>query len=128
MTLQNGIFDILLGLALSLAMIPAMIIITIVLLVKQGRPLFYIAERMQAPTKSFGLIKFRTMIVVEGNSGVSGADKDARLTPIGAKLRSKRLDEMPQALEQKRAAISALLAPRPSAAMWSGSPSYTARS
>jgi lipopolysaccharide/colanic/teichoic acid biosynthesis glycosyltransferase len=63
---------------------------------REGRPVFYAAERMKTPTESFRLWKFRTMSVVEDDSGVSGADKAARVTPTGAWLRRRRLDEFPQ--------------------------------
>lgn len=112
MTLQKRIFDILLGLALSLVLVPGIVVVTIVLLIKQGRPIFYISERMQTPTKHFDLIKFRTMTIVDADSGVSGADKDTRVTPIGAKLRSKRLDEIPQLWNIFRGDIS-FVGPRP---------------
>lgn len=112
MTPQKRIFDILIGLALSVIMVPAIVIVTLVLLIKQGRPVFYIAERMKTPTQSFGLVKFRTMTVVERDSGVSGADKEARVTPVGAKLRAVRLDEMPQLLNIFRGDIS-FVGPRP---------------
>ena len=59
----------------------------IYLLIKQGRPIFYVAERMRAPGRSFMLWKLRTMTVVAENPGVSGGDKAARVTPMGRFLR-----------------------------------------
>lgn len=112
MTPQKRLFDIALALLLSVVLVPAIAVITLILLVKQGRPVFYVAERMKTPTQAFGLLKFRTMTVVEADSGVSGADKDARVTPMGAKLRRKRLDELPQLWNVFRGDIS-FVGPRP---------------
>ncbi len=66
------------------------------LLAKQGRPLFYIAERMHAPDRPFRLWKLRTMTLAPTDSGVSGGDKTTRITPAGRLLRRTRADEIPQ--------------------------------
>lgn len=79
---------------------------------KQGRPVFYVAERMKTPTESFGLLKFRTMTVVDSDAGVSGGDKSSRVTPLGAKLRARRLDEFPQLWNILRGDLS-FVGPRP---------------
>ena len=50
------------------------------LLVREGRPVFYLSERMRAPGRPFLLCKLRTMRVVASDTGVSGGDKTARIT------------------------------------------------
>jgi len=81
-------------------------------LLRQGSPIFYVAGQMKTPTQPVGLIKFRNMTVTEGDRGVSGGDKDSRITPMGAKLRSKRLDELPQLINILKGDIS-FVGPRP---------------
>jgi lipopolysaccharide/colanic/teichoic acid biosynthesis glycosyltransferase len=66
------------------------------LLWREGRPVFYVSERMRGVDQPFNLWKLRTMTVVPQTKGVSGGDKAGRITPIGRKLRRGRLDELPQ--------------------------------
>jgi len=96
MTPTKRLFDILFALAILPLILPVGLIVAAALLVTQGRPLFYAAERMKTPTQGFRLWKFRTMTTVTRDSGVSGAHKAARITPAGRVLRRFRLDELPQ--------------------------------
>lgn len=96
MTLSKRLFDILFALAILPLVLPVGLIVAAALLLTQGRPLFYAAERMKTPTRGFRLWKFRTMTTVARDSGVSGAHKAARITPAGRVLRRFRLDEVPQ--------------------------------
>ena len=112
MTPAKRIFDVLAALGLGLILLPVIALIALLVLLRDGRPVFYIAERMQSPTRAFGLVKFRTMTVVQGDSGVSGGDKSARITKMGGLLRGKRLDELPQLWNVLKGDIS-FVGPRP---------------
>ncbi len=112
MTPFKRFFDIISAIVLGTLLLPVMITVAVMILVRDGRPVFYIAERMRTPTQSFGLIKFRTMRPAAGDSGVSGGDKRNRLTRTGGMLRAKRLDELPQILNVLKGDIS-LVGPRP---------------
>ncbi|MCB2116706.1 MAG: sugar transferase [Rhodobacteraceae bacterium] len=96
MTPGKRLFDVLLALLLMVPLGALMILVALVLLVAQGRPLLYGAERMRSPDRPFTLWKFRTMRAAAADSGVSGGDKVARVTPLGRVLRRTRLDELPQ--------------------------------
>ena len=112
MTWRKRIFDIFFACLLVIILGPAILYLIVYILIKQGRPLFYVAERMKSPTEPFGLWKFRTMHIVDTDAGVSGGDKDNRITPVGARLRAKRLDEFPQLWNILKGDLS-FVGPRP---------------
>ncbi len=96
MTLTKRLMDLgLLALFLPFA-VPLGLLVAAVLLVTEGRPVFYVSERMKAPGQGFRLWKFRTMRADPSDWGVSGGDKAGRITTIGGCLRRSRLDELPQ--------------------------------
>lgn len=112
MTPQKRILDLFFVLLLVIALGPVLIGLILWLLIRQGRPVFYVAERMKSVDQPFRLWKLRTMTVVEEDAGVSGGDKAARITPEGAWLRSKRLDELPQLWNILKGDLS-FVGPRP---------------
>ena len=93
---------------------PIFVCVALLMLLKEGRPIFYVSERMKTPETSFRFIKFRTMYVaLEGqNAGVTGGDKADRITPIGRILRRFRLDEIPQIVNILKGDMS-FVGPRP---------------
>lgn len=109
--LKRG-FDIVLAVALSLLLALPFALLVLALLVVQGRPIFYVAERMKAPHQPFRLWKLRTMRVAATDSGVSGGDKSARIGAAGRILRRARLDEIPQLWNVLRGDMS-FVGPRP---------------
>lgn len=112
MTIRKRIFDLFFASLLVIILGPVLIFLIVYLLVKQGRPLFYVAERMKGPNQAFNLWKLRTMTVVDADQGVSGGNKAARVTPTGAWLRRKRLDEFPQLWNILKGDLS-FVGPRP---------------
>jgi lipopolysaccharide/colanic/teichoic acid biosynthesis glycosyltransferase len=89
-------FDIGLALVLGVLLAPLIVAVSLAVLIRDGRPVLFASERMKSPEIAFTLWKFRTMAPDPADSGVSGGDKHARITPTGAFLRAKRLDELPQ--------------------------------
>ncbi|MEL6464922.1 MAG: sugar transferase [Pseudomonadota bacterium] len=112
MTWRKRIFDLFFASLLVVILGPVIVYLACLIWLKQGRPLFYVATRMKSPTEPFGLWKFRTMTVVGEDQGVSGGHKKTRITPLGAKLRAKRLDEFPQLWNILRGDLS-FVGPRP---------------
>ncbi|MGH1354980.1 MAG: sugar transferase [Thalassovita sp.] len=112
MTFTKRLFDICAALALLLILWPLVIWLSALILIRDGRPVLYLSERMKTPTQGFLLWKFRTMTVVAQDTGVSGGHKASRITRTGAFLRKYRLDEIPQLWNVLRGDIS-FVGPRP---------------
>ncbi len=112
MTLGKRVFDLILASLLFVLLCPLMAWLAWRLWRTQGTPIFYAAERMSGPNKSFALYKFRTMTPVDTDQGVSGGHKASRITPLGAQLRARRLDEIPQLWNILKGDIS-FVGPRP---------------
>ena len=96
MTWGKRIFDVVLALVLIIPTLFILAVLVVVLLLVEGRPIFYVSKRMTTPTRSFGLIKLRTMQHDPVNSGVTGGDKNKRISRLCRGLRKSRLDELPQ--------------------------------
>lgn len=113
MTPAKRALDLLLAGMLALFLLPLLVGLLIVLALTEGRPLFYISERMHSPTRAFGLIKLRTMPTgTDRVGGVTGGDKQRRLSRMHRLLRRSRADEIPQLWNVIRGDMS-LVGPRP---------------
>lgn len=112
MTLAKRFCDVLLAVVLGLILLPVAAGVALILLLRDGHPIFYISERMKTVDEGFNLVKFRTMSGVAKDSGVSGGDKSGRVTTTGTYLRRKRLDEIPQIWNVLKGDIS-FVGPRP---------------
>ena len=71
-------------------------IVAIIIKIKMpGGPAFFCQKRVGLNGNLFTCHKFRTMTVKHGGSSVSVAG-DSRITPLGAKLRHYKIDELPE--------------------------------
>ena len=85
----------------------------LVLLLSQGRPVLFRQSRIGLNGLPFDILKFRTMRSPQpGEAEVTSGDADVRITPIGAALRRRRIDELPQLWNVVRGDMS-LVGPRP---------------
>lgn len=74
---------------------PVLLIVAILVKIKMpGGPAFFVQKRVGKGGELFNCHKFRTMTVKHNGSTVSVAG-DSRITPLGAKLRHYKLDELP---------------------------------
>jgi Undecaprenyl-phosphate glucose phosphotransferase len=112
--LKRGL-DIVLGSALLFVASPFFAIVAILIKVRGGSgPVFYHQERMSLDGKTFRMWKFRSMShEAEKETGpVWAAAEDPRRTPVGAWLRRRNLDELPQLINVVLGDMS-LVGPRP---------------
>jgi lipopolysaccharide/colanic/teichoic acid biosynthesis glycosyltransferase len=78
---------------------PVFLLATIAILLEDGRPVFYVQQRLGFRGRVFGVVKFRTMCHdAEWQTGacLSKGDADPRITRTGRFLRRTGLDEVPQ--------------------------------
>lgn len=74
---------------------PILLIVALLIKCKMPGPVFFIQQRVGKDGKLFACHKFRSMTVGHHGSSVSVAG-EARITPLGAKLRRFKLDELPE--------------------------------
>ena len=95
MTLK-WIFDRIVSLIGLLCLWPVLIVVAILIKIKMpGGPALFTQKRVGRHGKLFTMHKFRSMTVSHSGSSVSVAG-EARITPLGAKLRKYKLDELPE--------------------------------
>lgn len=74
---------------------PIILVTAILIKIKMpGGPVFFVQKRVGKDGKLFNCHKFRSMTVSHNGSTVSVAG-DSRITPLGAKLRHYKIDELP---------------------------------
>ena len=74
---------------------PVLLVVAVLIRIKMpGGPVLFVQKRVGLGGELFDCHKFRTMTVNHGGSTVSVAG-DSRITPLGAKLRHWKLDELP---------------------------------
>ena len=106
------IFDRVVSLVGLLFLWPVLLIVAVLVKVKMpGGPAFFVQKRVGLGGKLFDCHKFRTMTVKHNGSTVSVAG-DSRITPLGAKLRHWKLDELPGLWDVLRGKMS-FVGPRP---------------
>jgi lipopolysaccharide/colanic/teichoic acid biosynthesis glycosyltransferase len=105
----KGWLDRLLALWLAVTLLPVFLCICILLLVSQGRPLFFIQARSGKNMSMFRLVKFRTMLPSE-NKELS--IKDKKFTFFGRFMRNTGIDEIPQIYNIMKGDMS-FVGPRP---------------
>jgi putative colanic acid biosynthesis UDP-glucose lipid carrier transferase len=113
------VFKRLLDLAIALPVLvvsaPLLILITLWIRFDSKGPALFRQARLGQSGRPFGILKFRTMNVVEdGACVVQAARNDARITRAGKFLRASSLDELPQLLNVIAGEMS-LVGPRPHA-------------
>lgn len=108
------LFDLAVATTGLLVTLPIQLLIALVILLVEGRPVFFTQQRLGLNERPFKLVKFRTMVRdAEKATGAVWASKDdPRVTRLGRFLRRTRLDELPQFWNVVKGEMS-LIGPRP---------------
>ena len=109
--LFKRIIDIICSLIGLIILSPIFLIVSILVYIKLGSPIFFTQERVGKDGKIFKMIKFRTMLDSTNKFGKL-LDDEERLTPFGKTLRSTSLDELPELINVLKGEMS-LVGPRP---------------
>ncbi len=110
-TFFKPFFDRLFALLLFLLLSPIFMIVSVLIYLKMGRPIFFVQNRPGKEKKIFATYKFRTMTQERDVEGALLAD-EKRLQGLGKLIRSLSLDELPQLLNVLKGEMS-FIGPRP---------------
>jgi len=112
LSLKRGI-DILGALVGLVILSPLMMLFAFLIRLESPGPVFYCQERMGLDGRAFQVIKYRSMRQDAEKNGPGWTTKDdPRRTKLGAWLRSKNIDELPQLINVLLGEMS-LVGPRP---------------
>ncbi len=101
------------SLALLVLIAPFALIFLPILIVLNGRPLFFKQKRIGLNNRPFVRYKLRSMVVdAEKNGALWAKPNDARITRVGRFIRKTRIDELPQLINILKGEMS-LVGPRP---------------
>ena len=99
-------FDLLIALALLVILSPLLLIISLLIFINIGKPIFFLQERPGKAGIIFNIVKFRTM---SNNHDLIEAD---RINYLGKMLRVTSIDELPELWNVIKGDMS-LVGPRP---------------
>lgn len=120
--LAKRVMDITVSLTLLIVLSPLILVVALLVLICDGRPVLFIQDRAGIHGAPFRMIKFRTMVPAGGENAceqesrngltVPKSRHDPRITRLGRILRRTSLDELPQLLNVFSGKMS-LVGPRP---------------
>lgn len=90
------VFDRLVAFVGLVVLLPVLLVVAVLIRLRMpGGPVIFRQKRVGKDGRLFTMYKFRSMVVHHGGSSVSVAG-ESRITPLGAKMRHYKLDELPE--------------------------------
>lgn len=108
---MKRLFDIVGALAGLILLSPVIAVLWVLIRRRMGSPVLFRQTRPGKDGKAFEMVKFRSMRDALAADGTPLPDAE-RMTPLGAKLRSSSLDELPELINVLKGEMS-LVGPRP---------------
>ena len=107
-------FDVFLSLIAIIITSPIFLIVSLLIKLEDGGPVFYKQTRVTKNGKEFDILKFRSMIVNAEKNGevIPAKGRDPRITKVGRIIRATRIDELPQIINIIKGDMS-IVGPRP---------------
>lgn len=110
---MKRLFDIIASLIGIIILSPFFVLISLMVMISSGFPVFYLQSRVGKGNRDFKVFKFRTMFRKADTKGLlTVGGRDERITPIGYFLRKYKFDELPQLFNVLLGSMS-LVGPRP---------------
>ena len=110
-SINKYLLDRFVSLAILIMVLPIFIFISFLIIIKMGKPVFFIQKRVGYKGKYIKIIKFRTMNNKKNSKGELLED-NMRLTVLGRFLRKTSIDEIPSFINVLKGDMS-LVGPRP---------------
>ena len=104
-------FDIVLSIFAIFLLFPFFLVVSFLIVIDSGFPIFFLQKRIGRSAKEFNIIKFRTMKTNNENITIT-VSNDSRITRIGKYLRKTKIDELPEILNVLFGQMS-FVGPRP---------------
>lgn len=105
------VFDVCVSIIGLILLFPFLVVMGVLVMVKLGKPIFFIQERVGRDNRLFKMIKFRSMLDMYDENGKLISDNE-RLTDFGKLLRATSIDELPELINVLKGDMS-LVGPRP---------------
>lgn len=87
-------------------------LVSILILIESGRPVFFLQKRTGKDNKPFNCFKFRSMKINKDADSIQATKEDERITRLGRLLRKTNIDEFPQFINVFMGDMS-IVGPRP---------------
>ncbi|MEL7310258.1 MAG: TIGR03013 family XrtA/PEP-CTERM system glycosyltransferase [Pseudomonadota bacterium] len=112
--IAQRVFDVLSSSLVLILASPIMLITAVLILLEDGRPIFYRQRRVGQGNTVFNVLKFRSMRTdaEAGGKAIWAKKDDDRITRVGNVIRKLRIDELPQLINVLAGTMS-VVGPRP---------------
>ncbi|MGA1372794.1 MAG: sugar transferase, partial [Pseudomonadales bacterium] len=124
MLILKRVFDLFIAIPMLIVLTPILLVVALAIKLDSPGPVFFIQKRVGLNKRTFGLVKFRSMVedaesrindiehLNEAAGPIFKITNDPRITRVGKFIRKTSIDELPQLINVLRGHMS-LIGPRP---------------